>query len=234
MIENYDDAVAVKPTSRNANGYASCSEDMVIRNSQTKFSVGMTIGSVPPHDNFNCVNNITFDNIEMRHPIKGIYVKTNPGNSGTGIISNITYSNMKIRDSLWYPIWIGPQQQRQPGTAGTGCSFFYPIVDKCPTQPRVPIVNMNLINITLTGGVTMPGVIICNATRPCSNFLMENVQNTGIFLVQDSYDCQNVENFTVINSSPAPQCITTTNSGESLYEDEKNLPRPVSNKFNIN
>ena len=97
---------------------------MVIRNSKVAFSVGMTIGSVPPNDNVNCIQNITFHNITMDHPIKGIYVKTNPGDSGSGLIKDILYSNMVIKRSLWYPIWIGPQQQRQPGTAGTGVVFL--------------------------------------------------------------------------------------------------------------
>lgn len=61
-IENYDDAVAVKPSKGN-NMYSNCSENIMVRNSVVKFGVGMTIGSVPPNTNFNCVRNVTFDNI---------------------------------------------------------------------------------------------------------------------------------------------------------------------------
>ncbi len=46
----------------------------------------MTVGSVPPEKDVNCVRNITFRNINMIRPLKGIYVKTNPGNEGSGII----------------------------------------------------------------------------------------------------------------------------------------------------
>ena len=64
--------------------------------------------------------------IHFEHPIKAIYVKPNPGNSGSGIIDSITYRNITGNYALWYPIWIGPQQQQQPGSNGTGCSFLYP------------------------------------------------------------------------------------------------------------
>lgn len=37
--------------------------------------VGLTIGSVPPDDETNCVRNITYRRITQTSPIKGIYVK---------------------------------------------------------------------------------------------------------------------------------------------------------------
>jgi hypothetical protein len=46
----------------------------------------VTIGSVPPHERTNCIRNITFQNVVMKWPWKGIYVKTNPGDIGDGII----------------------------------------------------------------------------------------------------------------------------------------------------
>ena len=46
----------------------------------------MSIGSVPPNMGCNCVRNITFRNVYMNRPFKGIYVKTNPGDKGSGII----------------------------------------------------------------------------------------------------------------------------------------------------
>ena len=88
---------------------------MLIRNAHVTFGVGMTIGSVPPNNKHNCVRNITFENISFDKPIKGIYIKTNPGDSGDGEIDNIVYRNITMDTALWYPIWIGPQQQKQPG-----------------------------------------------------------------------------------------------------------------------
>lgn len=68
----------------------------------------MTIGSVPPNENNNCVNNVTFRNIIQHYPLKAIYVKTNPGNTGNGQITNILYENFTINDPVWWAIYIGP------------------------------------------------------------------------------------------------------------------------------
>jgi polygalacturonase len=204
-ITNYDDAVAVKPM--NANGvYSSCSQNMTIRNSVVHASVGLTIGSVPPDVGVNCVRNITFENNVMYEAIKGVYVKSNPGDVGSGIITDITYRNLTVDGSLWYPIWIGPQQEQQPGTKGTGCSFLYPIVKECPTNPRVSITNITLENVSLTGGVTLPGVILCDPTTQCTGFVFENVTNTGAFLVQSDYVCANAHGVDVGNT-PSPGCF---------------------------
>ena len=113
-ITNYDDAVAVKP-GHNDKKISKCAENMVIRNCTVNFGVGMTIGSVPPRDSYSCVRNITFDNITFHHPIKAIYVKTNPGNTTSmlpgsgGEITSIVYSNILIHFPIWWNIYIGPQ-----------------------------------------------------------------------------------------------------------------------------
>ncbi len=51
-----------------------------------------------------CVLQIHFD-----HPIKTIYIKSNPGTQGSAVIDGVTYRNITAHNSLWYPIWIGPQ-----------------------------------------------------------------------------------------------------------------------------
>jgi polygalacturonase len=83
---------------------------MIIENSKIYFSVGLSIGSVPPNNNFNCVRNITFRNVEMFEPIKSIYIKTNPGDEGSGVIENILYENITSNNAIWWNIYIGPQQ----------------------------------------------------------------------------------------------------------------------------
>ena len=115
-ITNYDDAVAVKPMDHKGN-YTQCSENIIVRDCNIWFGVGMTIGSVPAHDTYNCVRNVTFINHKFYHPFKAIYVKTNPGltksmlpGSG-GEITNITYENLEIYYPVWWSIYIGPQQQ---------------------------------------------------------------------------------------------------------------------------
>ena len=52
-----------------------CSEDIVIEDSIVYLGVGITIGSVPPDRAVNCVRNVTFRNIRLVSPIKGIHVK---------------------------------------------------------------------------------------------------------------------------------------------------------------
>ncbi len=79
-----------------------------------------------PYTRNDCAHLYRIDQIEFQHPIKAIYIKSNPGDSGSGIIDGITYRNITANLALWYPIWIGPQQQQQPGSNGTGCSFLYP------------------------------------------------------------------------------------------------------------
>lgn len=47
-ITNFDDAVAVKPSSQK--NKIACSENMLIRDMNIWYGVGLTIGSVPAHD----------------------------------------------------------------------------------------------------------------------------------------------------------------------------------------
>lgn len=204
-IENFDDAVAVKPLN-GGNFYSNCSQNVTVRNSFVKFGVGMTIGSVPPDDKTNCIRDVLFENIEFEDPFKAIYVKTNPGWSGNGIINNITYRNITASGSIWYPLWIGPQQEKQPGRPGTGCSFEFPIVMNCSTQPRVTVSDIFLEDITFVNGHNLPGVLLCNETNPCTNFQFNNVKNTGFFEVQKDYYCDYVSGSSS-NSLPEIPCL---------------------------
>jgi polygalacturonase len=200
-VQNYDDAVAVKPCNQNFK-YCSCASNITVINSRVVYGVGMTIGSVPPNLQVNCIRNVLFENITFLNPFKAIYVKTNPGLEGTGIIGNITYRNIYATGSVWYPIWIGPQQEKQPGTNGTGCSFFYPLEDICPTQPRVTVSNIHLENIQLETGRLMPGVVLCDPQNPCTGFDFEGVVNTGEFELKNNYVCKNVESSISHNNVP--------------------------------
>jgi len=113
-ITNFDDAVVPKPCNK---GYhiCKCTENILAEDIQTTFTVGMTLGSVPPSTDHACIRNVTMRNIQMDHPIKGIYIKPNPGHNGDGIIENILYENVHMNTPIWWGIWIGPQQQYQPG-----------------------------------------------------------------------------------------------------------------------
>ena len=76
-IENYDDAVAVKPIHENQYPYSNCTENILIDNCRVKLGVGMSIGSVPPNPNVNCVRNITIRNVRFDEPFKVIFCSNN-------------------------------------------------------------------------------------------------------------------------------------------------------------
>mmetsp|Transcript_27631 Transcript_27631/g.5073 ORF Transcript_27631/g.5073 Transcript_27631/m.5073 type:complete len:189 (+) Transcript_27631:859-1425(+) len=162
----------------------------------------MTIGSVPPNEHFNCVRNVTFSDITFHHPIKGIYLKTNPGTKGSGIISDITYENIWMHNPIWWAIYIGPQQQEQPDGAGPGC-MLYPLT-ACETQPRVPFKNIKLRNVHSTGGILPSGIIRCNETNPCHGFEFTNVTTSSLMdKLGYGYITENIYGIAE-NSSPNP------------------------------
>lgn len=111
-ITNYDDAIVPKPCHEGYK-YCQCSGEILAYNNRIMYSTGLTVGSVPPNDKGNCVRNVTFRDTYMYRPLKAIYIKSNPGDSGTGIIDNIVYENIVIEQALWWTVWIGPQQQNQ-------------------------------------------------------------------------------------------------------------------------
>ena len=105
----------------------------------------MSLGSIGPSGDCACIRNITFRNVKMIRPFKGIYVKTNPGNSGSGIVTDILYKNFTMYQPIWWAIYIGPQQMKEPDGDGPGC-MIYPFDPKgsCSTQPRITLSNITL------------------------------------------------------------------------------------------
>lgn len=175
-ITNYDDAVAIKPHKQ-----GSCTKDILVENMTVKYGVGMSVGSVPPNEKVNCIENVIFRNIIFHEPIKAIYIKTNPGNHGYGLINNITYENIKIHSPKWFSLYVGPQQQKEPDGDGPGC-FLYPI-EKCPTEPRITIGNITFKNITSDKDTL--NVLRCNETNPCKNFNFIDVDIKGRFIIEN-------------------------------------------------
>jgi hypothetical protein len=136
---------------------------------------GASIGSVPadtvkPGDTPNCVRNITFRNISMPETGKGVYIKSNPSckrPNASAIIKDILYEDIQIIKPRWWAIWIGPQQQHQPGSKlGDDCALDYPISPNCPTQACVDFHNITLRNIVIEEPTLSPGVILGNSTNP--------------------------------------------------------------------
>ena len=220
-IQNFDDAVAVKPTHTGQSLYSNCTENLLIEDCKVTYGVGMSIGSVPPHEGLACISNVLIRNIEFITPLKAIYIKPNPGTSGTGLISNITYENIKIYEALWWALWIGPQQQDQPGGYTTGCSFLFPLPGKkCQTDPLVTITDITIRNVNIYGGVLSPGVIHCNVTNPCTNFVFDgvNVYDRSHFPVEGGFYCDNVQG-TATNSNLYPNCFTYIREEEKFLSD---------------
>ena len=50
----------------------------MVRNISVMFGVGMSIGSVNPAYDNECVRDITFMDVDFEYPLKAVYVKTNP------------------------------------------------------------------------------------------------------------------------------------------------------------
>mmetsp|Transcript_16521 Transcript_16521/g.22608 ORF Transcript_16521/g.22608 Transcript_16521/m.22608 type:complete len:338 (-) Transcript_16521:130-1143(-) len=123
-ITNFDDAVAFKPC-RSTNKFCKACSSGLVEDLTITYSVGLTIGSVPPNGDVNCVKDVVFRNIVMNKPLKGIYIKSNPGTNGMGLVQNISYSNVSMTEALWWPIWIGPQQMNQPDGTFLGCDMRY-------------------------------------------------------------------------------------------------------------
>lgn len=81
----------------------------------------MAVGTVAPSTEFECVRNVTFRNIHMKHPFKGVYIKTYPSASGTAVIENVRFENMTVLRPIYWPIYIGPHYD------GPGCLH----IEKC-------------------------------------------------------------------------------------------------------
>mmetsp|Transcript_31445 Transcript_31445/g.43639 ORF Transcript_31445/g.43639 Transcript_31445/m.43639 type:complete len:460 (+) Transcript_31445:384-1763(+) len=208
-VTNFDDVVAVKPSYMEYGMYANCTENVLVEDAKVRFGVGMTVGTVGPSIKGNCVRNVTFRNVEFLYPFKAIYIKTNPGDAGFGIIDNITYEDIFIKHPIWWSIYVGPQQQKQPDGSGPGCMMFPIMGGKCSTQPLVTISNVVLRNIRSIGNVLGPGIIRCDEANPCKGFVFSNVTSTPMKLSPFSrteWYCENVQGVST-NSIPEIPCF---------------------------
>jgi len=147
---------------------------------------------------------------------KGVYIKSNPtcmnDGSKTAEITNILYEDIHIDTPLWWPIWIGPQQQQEPGTSlGRKCALQYPLLhSQCPTQSCVTFTNITLRRVTITNPLLSPGVILGNKTNTMKGILFEDVvvTNPGSFPYEKGYLCKNVEGIATGTTNPVPSCFS--------------------------
>merc|ERR1711991_1293775 len=116
-ITAYDDGIVVKPCS-NTGTYCTCAGDVEAYGNHLEFTTGLSIGSVSPSETIPCVKNVYFHDNYLWRPLKAIYVKPNPkreGDTGKAVIDTITYENIVIEQAVWWTVWLGPQQEHQPG-----------------------------------------------------------------------------------------------------------------------
>lgn len=177
-ISNYDDVVAIKPLKNNEppldGDTLNCSENILVEHINIILGVGLSIGSVSSNKD-SCVRNVTFQNINAKNPIKLIYIKTgglDNAESINGLIENITYQNIYAHAPIMWPIYIGPQQQKEPDGTGDG---FWP-----DTNPFVKIRNVILKNIIVKDLLVEPGILRCNLTNPCNNIIFKNLSIYGL------------------------------------------------------
>jgi len=216
-VTNFDDSVCAKPISSGGSSYGTnCTSNFTITNIDITWGVGVSMGSVPPDVGGNCISNLTASNVTFNNPLKAIYVKPNPekfGQPATGLISNILYENINIIQPVWWSIWVGTQQQQQPGSSGTGCSFLYPLFNSsCPTDPQVTVQNITLRNIQIYNPVLSTGVLLMNSSNPGTNFIWDNVYVHNISSFPEAngaYICENVQGIATGNTYPIPPCFTT-------------------------
>ena len=97
--------------------------------------------------------------------------------------------------------------------------MFYPI-GGCGTQPLVSISDVTLRNIKQTGSWLPPGVIRCNETAPCKNFVFDNVQASGWWSILGlNYISENIEGI-VTDSKPDPGFRNSQDmTKKSLFSD---------------
>jgi hypothetical protein len=126
---------------------------------------GASIGSVPPNEKKKCVDAITMRNVSMPGTGKGIYVKSNGNdclNGKTSSLTNLLFEDFVITDPFWYAVWIGPQQQQEPGSElGLDCALQYPLAgSQCPTQGCSDFENITLKNVLIENPKLSPGAIM--------------------------------------------------------------------------
>jgi hypothetical protein len=205
-ITNFDDTVCPKPMT-------GCSTNYLIEDIRVTYGVGVSMGSVPPDPGNNCISGVLARRLHFESPLKAIYIKPNPAKSNpaaTGEISNITYEDVEIQNPIWWSIWVGTQQQQQPGSAGTGCSFLYPLDNTtCPTDPQVSVFNITLRRINVYNS-NSPGVLLMNVSNPGRNFVWEDViyNNISGWPIGNDYLCENIEGVALGKTNPIPPCFS--------------------------
>lgn len=68
---------------------------------------------------------------------------------------------------IWWPIYIGPQQMKEPDGDGPGCMLYPYYKDQCKTQPLVSIKDITLRKVHIHNSLLYPITIRCDVKNPC-------------------------------------------------------------------
>lgn len=121
-----------------------------------------------------------------------------------------------MNEPIWWAIYLGPQQQKQPDRGGPGC-MLYPFDPRgtCATQPRINITNIKLKDIVVKNSLLFPIVMRCNETNPCKNITYENVQARGWLIGKrkKGYVCEHIVGQRT-NSYPELDCLKSLDEVE--------------------
>ena len=156
-----DDAIAVKEESR----------DMVFERLEAS-GVGLSIGSIGAAT----VRNITFRDIHMLRPYKGIYLKFREG--ADGVIADVLFENITIEEPSQWPIWIGPAQQSDSRRlcAPQPCSICWPFVALARCEASMSTFrNVRLSGVAVQRPRLSPGVLLAHAENPAEGIVFHDV-----------------------------------------------------------
>lgn len=208
-VTNFDDSVCVKPSSGSASS-GGCTRGVRIADVAVTYGVGVSMGSVPPDSGGDCIDDVVAARLTFDTPLKAMYVKPNPakGAGNYGAITNVLYEDVRVADALWWAIWVGPQQQHQPGGgADTGCSFIFPLLNStCPTDPQVTLANITFRRVDIAGGLLSPGVLLANASNPGTGFVFDGVvvRNSSGWPVKGGWLVEEVAGVARNGTTPVP------------------------------
>ena len=133
-----------------------------------------------------------------------------------GVIEGIVYEDVTITRPFWWPIWIGPQQQHEPGSAlERKCALSYPLDAHCPTQGCIVFANITLRRVLVIDPFLSPGVILGNASTPMHAITFDGVRVKfsaanplrGALPWGRKYRCEHAAVASVGGTSPAPVCL---------------------------
>ena len=218
-VTNFDDSVCVKPSFSPDGSAAACTSSVSISDIAITYGVGVSMGSVPPDamPGCNCIDGVHAARLDFESPLKAVYIKPNPAKrdpgGDCGRIANVVYEDVTVRNALWWAVWVGTQQQHQPGGSGgdTGCSFLYPLLNSsCPTDPQVTVANITLRRMATHGGLLSPGVLIANASNPGVGFVFDGVvaHNASAWPEAQGYLVQHVQGVARGGTFPVPTGFT--------------------------